>query len=69
MLFPFCAYVVLSTGYNHPELLKVARSDEWIAASVNRPALGVNPPVSWPKLIHDSFMAVAPKGLDNVFAF
>ena len=34
---------------------------------MNRPALGILPTSDWPQLIRDSFMAVAPKGLDQVF--
>ncbi|KAG0285841.1 hypothetical protein BGZ98_005311 [Dissophora globulifera] len=34
---------------------------------VNRPALGVQPPGLWAKTLEDAFMAVAPKGLTQVF--
>lgn len=65
-LFLFVFPTSSSLGYNHPALLAAAKSEEWISAVINRPALGHNPPKYWPQLIHDSFMAVAPPGLDNV---
>jgi 4-aminobutyrate aminotransferase/(S)-3-amino-2-methylpropionate transaminase len=55
------------TGYNHPSLVEAAKSDEWVSVLINRPALGNLPPAQWPQLLRDSFLAVAPPGLNQVF--
>lgn len=34
---------------------------------MNRPALGVMPVQEWPQLVQDSFLKVAPAGLNQVF--
>lgn len=54
-------------GYNHPALIEAAKSDRWIQAIINRPALGIKPPAMWPDLLQNSFMQVAPKGLNQIF--
>lgn len=54
-------------GYNHPALIEKAKSDKWIQAIINRPALGIKPPSMWPELLQNSFMKVAPPGLNQVF--
>jgi len=54
-------------GYNHPALIEAAKSDRWIQAIINRPALGIKPPAMWPELLQNSFMQVAPKGLNQIF--
>jgi hypothetical protein len=61
LLDVFCQISSMPLGYNHPDLLKAAKSDEWAQALVNRPALGIAPDVTWPKLLNDVFMSVAPK--------
>ncbi len=53
-------------GYSHPELLKAAKTDRWASALVNRPALGITPDVSWPKILNEVFMSVAPPGLNSI---
>eukprot|EP01102_Stenamoeba_stenopodia_P013202 TRINITY_DN4253_c0_g1_i1.p1 TRINITY_DN4253_c0_g1~~TRINITY_DN4253_c0_g1_i1.p1 ORF type:complete len:505 (+),score=157.55 TRINITY_DN4253_c0_g1_i1:46-1560(+) len=63
----FCQISSIPLGYNHPALVNAAKSDEWVQAVINRPALGNLPPVSWPQLLRDSFLAVAPPGLNQVF--
>jgi 4-aminobutyrate aminotransferase/(S)-3-amino-2-methylpropionate transaminase len=50
-------------GYNHPALIEAAKSDRWIQAIINRPALGIKPPSMWPELLQNSFMQVAPPGM------
>lgn len=57
----------IAIGYNNPDLRKAAQSNEWVTASINRPALGVHPPTTWTKNLQESFMKVAPKGLSQVF--
>eukprot|EP00026_Physarum_polycephalum_P006335 Phypoly_transcript_06377.p1 GENE.Phypoly_transcript_06377~~Phypoly_transcript_06377.p1 ORF type:complete len:499 (+),score=106.12 Phypoly_transcript_06377:72-1568(+) len=54
-------------GYNHPALIEAAKSDRWVQAIINRPALGIKPPMIWPELLQKSFMQVAPPGLKQVF--
>jgi len=54
-------------GYNHPSLIEAAKSDIWVQAAINRPALGIKPPSVWPELLQNSFMQVAPPGLNQVF--
>eukprot|EP01133_Synstelium_polycarpum_P012977 gene12977-15252_t len=63
----YCQIASIPIGYNNPELIKAAKSDKWISTIINRPSLGVLPPKEWPALLQNSFMAVAPKGLNNVF--
>lgn len=54
-------------GYNAPALVQAAKSEEWITALVNRPSLGVEPSMNWPKILNESIMAVSPPGLHQVF--
>ncbi|EFA80836.1 histidine kinase [Heterostelium album PN500] len=63
----YCQIASIPIGYNNPELIKAAKSDKWISTIINRPSLGVLPPKDWPALIENSFMQVAPKGLNNIF--
>jgi 4-aminobutyrate aminotransferase / (S)-3-amino-2-methylpropionate transaminase len=48
-------------------LIELAKTDRFIEAVVNRPALGVLPPHYWHSLLESSLMSVAPKGLTNLF--
>jgi len=66
LLDVFCQIASIPLGYNHPALLKAAKSEEWITASINRPALGALPPQQWVENIESSFMSIAPKGLNQV---
>ena len=52
-------------GYNHPALLNAFNDPEKMATLVNRPALGVYPGHEWPKMLRESLMSCAPKGLEN----
>ncbi|GAA96828.1 uncharacterized protein L969DRAFT_87968 [Mixia osmundae IAM 14324] len=54
-------------GYNHPALIDLARSDEFITAAMNRPALGNFPPKIWKDLHTTGLLKVAPEGLSNLF--
>ncbi|KAJ3065799.1 hypothetical protein HK102_007815 [Quaeritorhiza haematococci] len=67
LLDMYCQIASLSVGYNNPRLLKAAMSEQWASYVVNRPALGVVPPAEWPKMLKESLLKVAPKGLDNCF--
>jgi len=66
LLDVFCQISSMPIGYNHPKLIEAARSDEWVSALINRPALGIAPDVSWPSILNEVFMSVAPKGLQQV---
>lgn len=59
----------IAVGYNHPELLKLARSDEFVTAAMNRPAIGSFPPAKWADWIQTGIGApqFRPKGLDQVY--
>jgi len=62
----YCQIASIAVGYNNPALLEAAKNPEWAKAIVNRPALGVYPPNSWPQTLKDTFLSVAPKGLNQV---
>lgn len=53
-------------GYNHPAFQKVMTDPKNLSALINRPALGWYPNDKWVNLLHDVFMSVAPKGMDQV---
>jgi 4-aminobutyrate aminotransferase/(S)-3-amino-2-methylpropionate transaminase len=57
----------IPVGYNNPELLKVAASEEMMSALVNRPALGNFPQHDWQDILEAGILKVAPTGLDQVF--
>ncbi|KAF9203465.1 hypothetical protein BGZ59_001629, partial [Podila verticillata] len=63
----FCQIASLPLGYNSKALIDAASSPEMIQMLVNRPALGVQPHSTWAKTLEESFMSVAPKGLNQVF--
>ena len=37
----------IGIGYNHPEMLEFVKSEEVLSLMVNRPALGIHPPVNY----------------------
>ncbi|CAO1625965.1 unnamed protein product [Sympodiomycopsis kandeliae] len=57
----------IAIGYRNDELEKLAGSEEFKIAVMNRPALGVFPPVGWRELLDSGLMKVRPKGLDHIF--
>ncbi|CAH7666670.1 aminotransferase class-III-domain-containing protein, partial [Phakopsora pachyrhizi] len=63
----FAQIASIAIGYNHPELLSLARTDEYINVSMNRPALGSFPPSNWNQVVSEGLLKVAPKGLDQLF--
>ncbi|KAG0201371.1 hypothetical protein BGX28_005796 [Mortierella sp. GBA30] len=63
----FCQIASLPLGYNSKALIDAASSPEMVQMLVNRPALGVQPHSTWAKTLEESFMSVAPKGLNQVF--
>ncbi|WVQ75107.1 4-aminobutyrate aminotransferase [Cryptococcus sp. DSM 104548] len=56
----------IALGYNVPALLEMGRSDEFVKAAMNRPAIGSFPPVQWAEWIETGLLTVAPKGLDQL---
>lgn len=69
MLDTFMQISSLPLGYNHPALHAVARSEEYIAASLNRPALQYFPSHNWMQLLQDSLISIAPRGMKHVNTF
>ncbi|KAJ1655848.1 4-aminobutyrate transaminase [Dispira simplex] len=67
LLDVYCQVSSLPLGYNHPALLEISQSSDMLQALANRPSLGVVPHSTWPQLLKDAFMKVAPTGLDQVF--
>jgi 4-aminobutyrate aminotransferase/(S)-3-amino-2-methylpropionate transaminase len=63
----FAQIASIPIGYNSPDLLRLAKSDEFAIAAMNRPALGSFPPASWAETINTGLMKVAPAGLDQLF--
>ncbi|WVQ79330.1 4-aminobutyrate aminotransferase [Cryptococcus sp. DSM 104549] len=56
----------IALGYNVPALLELGRSDEFVKAALNRPAIGSFPPVQWAEWLKTGLLTVAPKGLDQL---
>lgn len=69
LLDMFSQIASIAVGYNHPDLLALARSDEFIMATMNRPALGNFPPTKWAEWINTGIGAddVRPKNLKQTF--
>jgi len=67
LLDVFAQIASIAIGYNHPKLLELARSDEFVQLAMNRPALGSFPPGNWDHIISTGLLKVAPKGLDQLF--
>ncbi|CAO1622156.1 unnamed protein product [Parajaminaea phylloscopi] len=57
----------ISVGYRNPDLERVAKTDEFAIAAMNRPALGVFPPTNWRQTLEDGLLKVTPKGLTQIF--
>lgn len=65
----FAQIASIAVGYNHPNLLALARTDEFVTATMNRPALGSFPPTQWAEWINTGIGAddVRPNGLEQTF--
>ncbi|KAH6642530.1 aminotransferase class-III-domain-containing protein [Boeremia exigua] len=57
----------IPVGYNNPALQLAATSPEMASAIINRPALGNFPQHDWADILETGILAVAPKGLNQVF--
>lgn len=57
----------IPVGYNNPTLQLAATSPEMASAIINRPALGNFPQHDWADILESGILAVAPKGLNQVF--
>uniref|UniRef100_A0A914BWL0 (S)-3-amino-2-methylpropionate transaminase n=1 Tax=Acrobeloides nanus TaxID=290746 RepID=A0A914BWL0_9BILA len=53
-------------GYNHPELVALAKDPRLITAAVSRPALGAWPRTDFASLLRNSLIEVMPKGMSGV---
>ncbi|KAL8286893.1 hypothetical protein RQP46_003899 [Phenoliferia psychrophenolica] len=67
LLDVFAQIASIPIGYNSPELLALAKSDEFGIAAMNRPALGMFPSADWSETINSGLLSVAPKGLPDLF--
>ncbi|RDD47545.1 4-aminobutyrate aminotransferase, mitochondrial [Trichoplax sp. H2] len=62
----FCQIASLPLGYNHPDLIQALLNPDNASVIINRPALGVNPPVDFPTKLHETIIEVSPPELKNV---
>ncbi|ORX46335.1 4-aminobutyrate aminotransferase [Hesseltinella vesiculosa] len=67
LLDVFAQIASIPVGYNNPALHSLMKNPAFQTALANRAALGVNPNKDWAHQIEETFMKVAPKGLDQVF--
>ncbi|GAA5881525.1 hypothetical protein JCM16303_005692 [Sporobolomyces ruberrimus] len=67
MLDVFSQIASIAIGYNNPDLLKLAKTDEFAIAAMNRPALGSFPNAEWSRTINEGLLSVAPKGTPHLF--
>ncbi|BGP46713.1 4-aminobutyrate transaminase [Rhodotorula kratochvilovae] len=63
----FAQIASIAIGYNHPDLLELAKTDEFAIAAMNRPALGSFPSADWAETIKKGLLSVAPKGVPHLF--
>lgn len=66
LLDVFAQISSIALGYNAPPMLDLARSDAFVKAAINRPALGSFPPVGWAEWLEGGLMTVKPKGLEHL---
>ncbi|KAI9474066.1 MAG: 4-aminobutyrate aminotransferase [Benjaminiella poitrasii] len=67
LLDVFAQIASIPIGYNNPAFSALAQQPAFQIALANRAALGVSPNKDWLESIERAFMAVAPKGMTNVF--
>ncbi|KAI5474839.1 hypothetical protein MNV49_002343, partial [Pseudohyphozyma bogoriensis] len=66
LLDVFAQIASIPIGYNAPDLIKLAKSDEFAVAAMNRPALGSFPNAEWADTINEGLLSVAPKGCPHI---
>ncbi|BGP16197.1 4-aminobutyrate transaminase [Rhodosporidiobolus nylandii] len=66
LLDVFAQIASIAVGYNNPDLIKLAKTDEFATAAMARPALGSYPSTEWAEIIETGLLKVAPKGLDQL---
>ncbi|OWB71929.1 4-aminobutyrate transaminase activity protein [[Candida] boidinii] len=57
----------IALGYNNPEILKAAKSDQMAVALANRPALACFPSTDYQSILEEGILAAAPKGFTHVW--
>ncbi|EGV62174.1 4-aminobutyrate aminotransferase [Yamadazyma tenuis] len=67
MLDVYAQISSIPLGYNNPELIKTAKSDEMTNALINRPALACFPSTDYSKILSEGILAAAPKGMSRVW--
>ncbi|GJN87403.1 hypothetical protein Rhopal_000352-T1 [Rhodotorula paludigena] len=63
----FAQIASIAIGYNHPDLLELAKTDQFAVAAMNRPAIGSFPGSDWAETIKAGLLSVAPKGTPHLF--
>ena len=53
-------------GYNHPAMIAAVKNPQNISAFINRPALGILPPLDFNERLNAALLSIAPKGLSEV---
>ncbi|OXC68744.1 4-aminobutyrate aminotransferase [Cryptococcus neoformans] len=66
LLDVFAQISSIALGYNVPALLELGKTDQFVKAALNRPAIGSFPPVQWAEWIKTGLLTVAPKDLDQL---
>lgn len=66
MLDMFSQIASLPLGYNHPALQEAMNDPLMSSFAQSRAALGMMPPKELPKLLEDTFLKIAPKGMTKV---
>lgn len=67
LLDVYCQISSIALGYNNPELIKSAKSDEMVNAIVNRPALACFPSTNYKQILEEGLLAAAPPGMDKIW--
>ena len=66
LLDVYCQISSIALGYNNPELIKAAKSDEMVNAIVNRPALACFPSTNYKQILEEGLLAAAPRNGQNM---
>ncbi|EMG51021.1 gatA 4-aminobutyrate aminotransferase [Candida maltosa Xu316] len=67
LLDVYCQISSIALGYNNPELIKAAKSDEMVNSIVNRPALACFPSTNYKQILEEGLLAAAPPGMDRIW--